>query len=79
MSRLRVKLAIGVAILGVTATTAAAVAGSGERVKTRLSGFEEVPAVMTTGEGTFRGEDRRRSGQDRVRAALHRARGWATS
>ncbi len=54
MSRLRVKLAIGVAILGIGATTAAAVAGGGERVKTRLSGFEEVPAVMTTGAGSFK-------------------------
>jgi CHRD domain len=54
MTRVRVKLAIGVAVLGVAATTAAAIAGDGVKLRTGLSGFEEVPAVMTTGEGTFK-------------------------
>jgi hypothetical protein len=54
MSRLRVKLAIGVAVLGVAATTAAAVAGDRMKLRTSLSGYEEVPAVSTTGGGEFR-------------------------
>jgi hypothetical protein len=54
MTRARVKLAIGVALIGAAATTAAAVAGDGTKLRTGLSGFEEVPAVMTTGEGTFK-------------------------
>ena len=53
MSRLRVKLAVGVAILGAGVTTAVAVAGDGEKLRTGLNGFEEVPVVLTTGEGTF--------------------------
>jgi hypothetical protein len=54
MTRLRVKLAIGVAVLGAAATTAAAVAGDGDNFRTELDGFQEVPAVMTTGEGKFK-------------------------
>ena len=54
MSRMRLKLAIGVAVVGVAATTAAAVAGDRTHLKTSLSGYEEVPAVSTTGGGEFR-------------------------
>jgi len=54
MSRLRIKLATGVAVIGAAATTAAAVAGDGHKLRTHLSGFEEVPAVLTKGEGTFK-------------------------
>ena len=54
MSRLRLKLAIGVAVVGVAATTAAAVAGDRMKLRTSLSGYEEVPAVSTTGGGEFR-------------------------
>ena len=54
MSRLRLKLAIGVAVVGVAATTAAAVAGDRAKLRTSLSGYEEVPAVSTTGGGEFR-------------------------
>jgi hypothetical protein len=53
MRRLRVKLAIGVAALGVVVISAAAVAGDRGKLETSLSGFEEVPVVMTTGEGSF--------------------------
>jgi hypothetical protein len=54
MRRLRVKLAIAVAVLGVVVTAAAAVAGDGGgQLSTSLSGFEEVPVIMTTGQGTF--------------------------
>jgi hypothetical protein len=54
MNGLRVKLAIGVATLGVVVTGAAAVAGDNDRLKTTLSGYEEVPAVSTGGHGTFK-------------------------
>ena len=54
MSRLRLKLAVGVAVVGAAATTAAAVAGDRATLRTSLSGFEEVPAVSTTGGGDFR-------------------------
>ena len=47
MSRLRLKLAIGVAVVGVAATTAAAIAGDRAKLRTSLSGYEEVPAVST--------------------------------
>jgi hypothetical protein len=54
MSRLRLKLAIGVAVVGVAATTAGAIAGDRAKLRTSLSGYEEVPAVSTTGGGEFR-------------------------
>ena len=54
MRRLRVKVAIGVAVLGVVVMTAAAVAGSRGGLSTGLSGYEEVPAISTDGEGSFR-------------------------
>jgi hypothetical protein len=54
MRSLRVKLAIGVAALGVVVITAAAVAGDRGRIKTSLTGFEEVPAISTEGNGTFK-------------------------
>jgi CHRD domain-containing protein len=55
MRRLRVKLAIGVAAVGVVVITAAAVAGDRGRVRTTLTGYEETPqAISTTGNGTFR-------------------------
>jgi hypothetical protein len=54
MSRLRVKLAIGVAALGVVVITAAAVAGDRGRIKTSLTGYEEVPAISTVGNGAFK-------------------------
>jgi hypothetical protein len=54
MRRARVKLAIGVAVVAVAATGAAAVAGGGGKSKARLSGFEEVPAIVTDGEGKLK-------------------------
>jgi hypothetical protein len=54
MKGLRVKLAIGVAALGVVVTAAAAVAGGHNRLDTTLTGYEEVPAISTGGHGTFR-------------------------
>jgi hypothetical protein len=54
MRSTRVKLAIAVAVLGVVVTTTAAVAGGGGKNSARLSGFQEVPVVLTTGEGSFK-------------------------
>jgi hypothetical protein len=55
MSRMRVKLAAGVAVLGVVVITAAAVAGDRGRLKTDLNGYEETPqAISTTGNGEFK-------------------------
>jgi hypothetical protein len=53
MSRFRVKLAICVALLGATATAAVAIGSDGEKLRTGLSGLEENPAVITTGNGSF--------------------------
>jgi hypothetical protein len=54
MRSLRVKLAIGVAALGVVVITAAAVAGDRGKIRTSLTGYEEVPAISTTGNGSFK-------------------------
>lgn len=61
MRSLRVKLAIGVAALGMVVVAAAAVAGDRGKIDTSLTGFEEVPAIVTTGEGSFKA---RLSGQE---------------
>jgi hypothetical protein len=51
----RVKLAVAVALLGAVMTVSAvAVAGNGGKSKTRLSGFEEVPAIVTEGNGKLK-------------------------
>ena len=50
-----VRIGIGVAAVGVLGVGAAAVADNNSHsVRERLSGFEEVPAIVTTGSGTFR-------------------------
>jgi hypothetical protein len=54
MRRLRVKAAVGVAMVGAVGVAGAAVAGDHGKLETTLSGFEEVPAIVTDGEGTFR-------------------------
>ena len=54
MSRVRVKLAVGVAVIGVAATTAAAVAGGGAKLRTSLTGYEEVAAISAPGVGSFK-------------------------
>jgi hypothetical protein len=51
----RMKLGIAVALLGVVMTVSAvAVAGGGGKSKAKLSGFEEVPAIVTTGKGKLK-------------------------
>ncbi|MEA2330801.1 MAG: hypothetical protein QOH58_939 [Thermoleophilaceae bacterium] len=54
------------AVASVVATTA--VAGGGSEVRTRLSGFEEVPAVSTDATGKFRA--RVRTSQQEIRYEL---------
>jgi hypothetical protein len=50
---LRIKLAVVVAVLGAVAVAAVAIAHDRGTFKTRLSGFEEVPVVITDGGGRF--------------------------
>ena len=69
---LRVKLAVGVAVLGAAASRTAAVAGDRGGLD-GLSGFEEVPAISTEGGGTFRARIAARRRGDRLRALLRRA------
>jgi hypothetical protein len=70
MRRLRVKLAIGVATVGVVVTATAAMAGGGQgRLSTSLTGYEEVPAVSTAGEGSFKASISR--GSDEIRYKLN--------
>jgi hypothetical protein len=51
----RVKLAVAVAVLGamVVAVTAALAGGGDGKIRERLSGYEEVPAVSTPARGAF--------------------------
>ena len=53
MRSLRVKGAIAVAIVGAVAIAAAAMAGDRAKIGTVMTGYKEVPAVSTTGNGTF--------------------------
>jgi len=50
---LRIKLAVVVAVLGAVAVAAVAIAHDRGAFKARLSGFDEVPAVITDGNGRF--------------------------
>ena len=52
--RMRVKSAICIALAGVGATTAVAIGSDGQKLRTDLNGFEEVPAVITDGTGEFK-------------------------
>ena len=78
MSRLRLKLAIGVAVVGVAATTAAAVAGDRAKLRTSLSGYEEVPAVSTTGGGEFRAAIDRHADRIQYQITYRRTEGTVT-
>jgi hypothetical protein len=52
-----VRIGIAVAAVGVLGVGAAAVAGGGRNgFREKLSGYEEVPIVSTTGSGTFRAQ-----------------------
>jgi CHRD domain len=51
----RLKWAVGVAVLaGAAAIGTVAVAGGGKNVDAELTGYQEVPAISTSGNGTFK-------------------------
>lgn len=55
MKQRRIKLAAAVAIVSIVSVVATtAVAGDGNNAKAKLDGFQEVPAVLTDGNGTFK-------------------------
>jgi hypothetical protein len=68
MKSLRVKLAAGVAVLGVAGVGTAAIAHDRSRFDARLTGYEEVPTLSTLGVGTFEASVNR--GKDEIRYTL---------
>jgi len=51
----RLKWAVGVAVLAAAAAVGTvAVAGGGKQIRENLTGYQEVPALSTTGNGTFK-------------------------
>jgi len=51
----RLRWAVGVAVLAAAAAVGTvAVAGGGKQIREDLTGYEEVPAISTTGNGTFK-------------------------
>jgi hypothetical protein len=64
MRRERLHIASAVAVLGIAAVaTTTALAGGEREVRTRLTGFQEVPAISTDASGKFRAKVRT-SGQE---------------
>ena len=61
MKGLRIRLAVGIAVVIAGGSAAVAVATDRFGFKTDLSGYQEVPAVSTDGGGTFRAAVNRRS------------------
>jgi hypothetical protein len=68
MQSLRLKLAVGVAVLGVAGVGTAAVAHDRSRFDAALSGYEELPTLSTKGNGTFKASLSR--GHDEIRYEL---------
>ena len=68
MKSLRVKLALGVAVLGVAGVSTAAIAHDRSRFDASLTGYEEVPTLSTQGTGTFEASINR--GKDEIRYRL---------
>ena len=68
MKSLRVKLALGVAVLGVAGVSTAAIAHDRSRFDASLTGYEEVPTLSTQGGGTFQASINR--GKDEIRYTL---------
>ena len=73
MTGLRVKLAIGVAVLGVVVTAAAAVAGSHNRLEATLTGLRGGPGDLNRRPRDVPGRDHGRRQRDPLRAALRPA------
>ena len=68
MKSLRVKLAAGVAVLGVAGVGTAAIAHDRSRFDASLTGYEEVPTLSTQGVGSFQASINR--GKDEIRYTL---------
>jgi hypothetical protein len=68
MKSLRVKLAVGVAVLGVAGVGTAAIAHDRSRFDASLTGYEEIPTLSTLGVGTFDASINR--GKDEIRYTL---------
>src|SRR4051794_27684431 len=66
--QLRVKLAVGVAVLGVAGVGTAAVAHDRSREAAFLQGYEETPAISTEANGVFKASISR--GDDEIRYTL---------
>jgi hypothetical protein len=66
--RLRLKLAAGVAVLGLTGIGTAAIAHDNSRFDANLTGYEETPTLSTSGTGTFKAWINR--GKDEIRYVL---------
>src|SRR5215208_3040365 len=74
----RVKLAIAAAVAGALTIGAVAVATSGDNVREKLTGYEEVPALSTPGSGEFRAFVSRSGDQIRYRLTYGRLESPAT-
>src|SRR4051794_41645057 len=68
MQALRVRLAVGVAVLGAAGIGTAAIAHDRSRFDANLTGYEEVPTLSTQGVGTFEASISR--GKDEIRYTL---------
>ncbi len=68
MHSLRLKLAVGVAVLGAAGVGTAAVAHDRSRFDAALSGYEELPTLSTQGNGFFKASLNR--GRDEIRYEL---------
>jgi CHRD domain len=68
MKSLRVRLAVGVAVLGVAGVGTAAIAHDRSRFDASLTGYEEIPTLSTLGVGTFDASINR--GKDEIRYTL---------
>ena len=68
MKSLRVKLAAGVAVLGLAGVGTAAIAHDRSRFNAGLTGYEEVPTLSTQGVGSFHASINR--GRDEIRYTL---------
>ena len=68
MPSVRVKLAAGVAALGIAGISTAAIAHDRAKFQADLNGYEETPSVSTQGVGTFRAQINRNA--DEIRYSL---------
>src|SRR5687767_879197 len=68
MQSLRIKLAVGVAVLGAAGVGTAAIAHDRSKFSAGLSGYEEIPTLSTSGSGFFEASVNR--GQSEIRYTL---------